>query len=1851
MPVIEVKSSDTLSTAVFDFATSTLQTDAQALANGTATAETISSYQTDVLNYIATDQNVDADELAPDVVAIADEATLDEDGNVDISPLNNDSYLTSAPISVAVNNGASGITSVTDNIVTYSPDADFNGSDAFDYTITQGDKTSSANVAITVNSVNDAPTFDNLLSTISVPENQTGVTSINVVDIDEDALTVSLLGTDKDSFNLSSENVLTFIDAPDYETKNTYQITLSVADASETTAKEVTILVTNVNDIAPVFNSDGNYSSAENQLSIGSIVATDVEGDTITYTVSGSDLAITNDGVLTFVSAPDYETKNSYQATVSANDGVNTTTQAISISITNVNDVAPVFNSDGNYSSAENQLSIGSIVATDVEGDTITYTVSGSDLAITNDGVLTFVSAPDYETKNSYQATVSANDGVNTTPQDLTINLINKLEDVISFDYAISNGTVAQAPILTTSVVLDKLTDAKSVYAILYQVNKADINSNIYCGGASAVFSLEKIGNTWKLNQELNPETSELCAYYLNYVINPYEETVETAPPTEGVHLSSGNKRLLDDDLQYSMYYYNLPSDGRGELLTITNPRSKNTFTSLNNYTAYLYNASGVYPSGCTTRQYSYVSNGETVSTPLIAEPDSQCFSEMVINISEDASKVKYEFSIYALDKISSAQGYLLGSIKDSSERIYGYPGREFEFTRGRIDSIDKRLVTFTYDMDKAILTDSGPANNDILYFQADLNDMSYRRMNLGSGIGETLNRYIFAGNAGSDADMTAPQINTVKIEPYTSSTEPERDFLKFTIDIENTVNIPVYDGAGVALTSVRDLWISTLNPYCEQKVFYVRDDLDGKIDVNTNSITATIPFLKNQRGNYKILSMNINDHGLAETNYLGPDSGVDLDAYHPAIGTSFTVGDGTYSSCPTFSTLDYSTISVDEEGSTFIGTFTANAGSDLITYSIEDREGFNSASDFLNINPSTGELNFNSVPDYEASYEDDAWNRTGDIVIVATSSSSRVARLTIRYDVNNINDNAPTIPTTSFSADENQTSIGCLIPNDADLATLPPPTYSPAPCSEFQQSGSNLVKNQEPFIYSISGNNLLIDQSGTLVFETAPDAENVSSYSAAVAIFDGVYTVTQDITVNVNDLNDNAPTVTDTSFTVNENQNEAGQIVVSDPDSTSLITYTIVSDYGDGSLFSVDANGLITFNSNPDYETKNTFTLKVVISDGTYSITKEFTINLNDLDVEIIPPSATSLNLLPKASNSKNIQLEGSVIDGRTATWSISTNGTYGTATIDTSGLVTYTTASTEGATEELVIKLSDGIAVDASAKLIININTDPLYKHQWHLDNTGQTNFATYSGTIGADLNVDSPIAAGYSGLGITVAVIDEGLELAHEDLVDNVVSGKSYDFLNQDYDPTNPALDGDHGTSVAGIIASRGWNNKGGRGVAPLAGLVGYNFLKYQSTSAETQSWGQNNSLASNVSIFNMSYGTSYCATNTYCFPSFLSSTKESALMYGVANLRSSKGGLYVKSSGNGFRSNRTNGYSCGENNLDTDGAMSCTADVADARHALPYVAVVGALTANDLKTSYSTPGPSLWVSSYGGEYGTDVNYGYGDSTSVPAIMTTDQSSCDQGYVGSFGRRYNAFNNDSNPHPENLNCNYVSTFNGTSSAAPNVSGAMALILEANPALTWRDVKHILASTSKQIDLDRTYSRNNIVQYEWETNAAGYKHHTWYGFGAIDMEAAINAALNYTAGSLGTFGSTSYLYENLDNSIADFATTYFVKSIPSVDGLENNFVEFVRLSLDFSHSIPRDIGIVLVSPQGTVVNVLQPFTNVGDNPSGTLFEIGVSAFYGEEIQGDWTMRVTDYTEDGVTGNFYTFGMEIYGH
>jgi hypothetical protein len=129
----------------------------------------------------------------------------------------------------------------------------------------------------------------------------------------------------------------------DTDTVGTYTITYSASDASGNEAVTVSRTVTVIDTTAPVITSSDTFVADENQTAIGTVTATDLQ--TVTFSVSGTELQITSGGVLTFVTAPDYETKSVYTATVTATDAsLNSSTQDITV---NVNDVGGIDDDPG----------------------------------------------------------------------------------------------------------------------------------------------------------------------------------------------------------------------------------------------------------------------------------------------------------------------------------------------------------------------------------------------------------------------------------------------------------------------------------------------------------------------------------------------------------------------------------------------------------------------------------------------------------------------------------------------------------------------------------------------------------------------------------------------------------------------------------------------------------------------------------------------------------------------------------------------------------------------------------------------------------------------------------------------------------------------------------------------------------------------------------------------------------------------------------------------------------------------------------------------------------------------------------------------------------------------------------------------------------------------------------------------------------------------------------------------------------------------------------------------------------------------------------------------------------------
>jgi subtilisin-like proprotein convertase family protein len=532
-----------------------------------------------------------------------------------------------------------------------------------------------------------------------------------------------------------------------------------------------------------------------------------------------------------------------------------------------------------------------------------------------------------------------------------------------------------------------------------------------------------------------------------------------------------------------------------------------------------------------------------------------------------------------------------------------------------------------------------------------------------------------------------------------------------------------------------------------------------------------------------------------------------------------------------------------------------------------------------------------------------------------------------------------------------------------------------------------------------------------------------------------------------------------------------------------------------------------------------------------------------------------------------------------------------------------------------------------------------DPLFADQWYLQNTGQKAFSQNRGTAGEDLRMTQTIAERLGGQGVIIAILDSGLEIAHEDLQSNVISNGSWNFVNNTTDPSPTKTDGDHGTSVAGIAAAAGYNGKGGRGVAFEASLKGFNILAAQNEQAYFESMG-GHPRSQDVQIFNMSIGTD----DTVFEP--LSATFRELMTYS-ATLRGGKGGIYIKAAGNGFQDieiSKTNIYRCTSEEYGL-ATLSCQNATAEEFNSRPEVITVGAFNAQGVKSSYSTAGANLWVSAPGGEYG----------DTEPAIITSDLMSCAKGYSRSnLPSPANTFEiGDPTYNPD---CNYTSAFNGTSSAAPNTSGAVALMLQANPNLTRRDVKHILAKTARQIDptssaaiVNVTINGENYQASEgWITNKAGYNFHNWYGFGAVHVDAAVAMAGSYQTTlpvlQVKFYGSTlNPVVAIPDNNAAGTTKTIYVADDLTIENL------FLVITID--HPNTGEIGIEVTSPQGTKSILLNIRSGIktGLNVKGGV-DMASNAFYGEKAKGTWKMKVLDSWENN-TGTVNFFGLHILGY
>lgn len=374
--------------------------------------------------------------------------------------------LTYSIVSQANAQGTIAITNAATGAYSYTPAANFNGTATFTFKANDGSADSNTGtVTITVTAVNDAPVANN--GTLTSAEDATATGTLSATDIDSTALTYSIVSQTNAHGTVTITNAATgaysFVPTANYNGPATF--TFKANDGSvDSNTGTVTLTITPVND-SPVANA-GTLTTAEDTAATGTLVANDADNTPVTYsivsptTAAQGTVTITNATTGAYSYTPAANFNGTATFTFRANDGIaDSNTATVSITVTPVND-APVAN-NGTLITPPGTAATGTLVATDIDSPTLTYTIvtpppaAQGTVAITNatTGAYSFTPAAGFTGTTSL--TFKANDGaVDSNTATVTISVApNGAAITTTTIVSSANPSVYGSPVTFTATV------------------------------------------------------------------------------------------------------------------------------------------------------------------------------------------------------------------------------------------------------------------------------------------------------------------------------------------------------------------------------------------------------------------------------------------------------------------------------------------------------------------------------------------------------------------------------------------------------------------------------------------------------------------------------------------------------------------------------------------------------------------------------------------------------------------------------------------------------------------------------------------------------------------------------------------------------------------------------------------------------------------------------------------------------------------------------------------------------------------------------------------------------------------------------------------------------------------------------------------------------------------------------------------------------------------------------------------------------------------------------------------------------------------------------------------------------
>ncbi len=463
-----------------------------------------------------------------------------------------------------------GAVTLTGNVATYTPNADYNGSDSFTFTANDGMADSNVGtVSVTVTPVNDAPVAAD--ATLTTDEDTAGDVTISATDVDGDVLTYTVTQPANGTVTLTG-NVATYTPDADYNGSDSFTFTANDGTV-DSNVGTVSVTVTAVND--PPVAADATLTTDEDTAGEITLTAT-LESGLLTFAVATAPAngTVTIDGTkATYTPNADFNGADSF--TYTANDGTDESAPAtVSVTVTPVND-APVA-TDASASTAEGNSIAFPLTGTDIDGDALTFVVA----TVPANGTVTIAGS---------SATYSPNVGFSGTD---------------TFTFVANDGTVDSVP-ATASITVTQVNDAPVANDIAAVTNEDTAISLTLAGSDADGDALTFAAATQPANGVLSG-TAPNMVYMPNpdfngtdtFTYTANDGTVDSAPATVTITVTAVNDAPVasdvtastNEDVAVDVTLMTTDVDGDALTYTVTQP-ANGTVTLAGNVATYTPNA------------------------------------------------------------------------------------------------------------------------------------------------------------------------------------------------------------------------------------------------------------------------------------------------------------------------------------------------------------------------------------------------------------------------------------------------------------------------------------------------------------------------------------------------------------------------------------------------------------------------------------------------------------------------------------------------------------------------------------------------------------------------------------------------------------------------------------------------------------------------------------------------------------------------------------------------------------------------------------------------------------------------------------------------------------------------------------------------------------------------------------------------------------------------------------------------------------------------------------------------------------------------------------------------------------